>query len=158
MSQDQNPKTKTETKRKQTVPVAEKLVFFNKQYPNGCILTEQIEMLGRPFYRATITPDIADPARYFTGHAPAVSESGVIFRKATLLEGAEISAVAMAISLVMSYEMAYDSQRPHQKTKPGVCQECGRIWRKTEDDESGLIGTCPECRIKKRLFSRLKLL
>lgn len=44
MSQDQNPKTKTETKRKQTVPVAERLMFFNKKYPNGCIRTKQIEM------------------------------------------------------------------------------------------------------------------
>ena len=60
--------------------MAKRLMFFNKQYPNGCIRTEQIEMLGRPFYRATITPDIANPARYFTGHAPAVSKSGVIFR------------------------------------------------------------------------------
>ncbi len=54
MSQDEPPKTKTETKRKQTLTVAERLMFFNKQYPNGCIRTEQIEMLGRPFYRATI--------------------------------------------------------------------------------------------------------
>ena len=158
MSQEQNPKTKTETKRKQTLTAAERLMSFNKKYPNGCIRTEQVEMLGRPFYRATVTPDIANPARYFTGHASAVSENGVIFRKATLLEGAEISAVAMALSLVISYEMTYDSQRLHQNTKPGVCQECGCIWRKTEDDESGLLGTCPECRFKKRLFSRLKLL
>jgi hypothetical protein len=158
MSQDQTPKTKTETKRKQTVSVAERLVLFNKQHPNGCIRTEQVGMFGRPFYRATIIPDIANPARFFTGHAPVTAESRFLFRKITLLEGAEISAVAMALSLVMSYEMAYDSQRPHQSTKPGVCQECGRIWRKTDYDESGLLGTCPECRIKKRLFSRLKLL
>ena len=58
MSQEQNPKTKTETKNKQTLSVAERLKFFNKQYPNGCIRTEQVEMLGRPFYRATVTPDI----------------------------------------------------------------------------------------------------
>jgi len=158
MSQEQNPKTKTETKRKQTVPVAERLMFFNKQYPNGSIRTEQVEMLGRPLYRATVTPDIANPARYFTGHAPAVSESGSIFWRTSLLEGAEISAVAMALSLVMSNEMAYESQRLHQKTKPGVCQKCGRVWKRTDDQNGGILGTCPECRIKKRLFSRLKLL
>ena len=158
MSQEQNPKTKTGTKRKQTVPVAERLMFFNKQHPNGCIRTEQVEMLGRPFYRATVTPDIANPARYFTGHASAVSESGVIFRKATLLDRAEISAVRMALSLVISYEMAYDSQRLHQNTKPGVCQECGRVWKRTNDQDGSIFRTCPECRIKKSLFSRLKLL
>jgi hypothetical protein len=157
MSQDEPPKTKTLTKRKQTVSVAERLMFFNKKYPNGCIRTEQIEMLGQPFYRATVTPDIANPARFFTGHAPALLERGIIFRRATLLDKAEVSAVAMALSLVMSCEMAYGSQRLHQNTKPGVCQECGRVWKRTDDQDSSILGTCPECNIKKRLFSRLKL-
>ena len=55
MSQEQNPKTKTGTKRKQTVPVAERLMFFNKQHPNGCIRTEQVGMPGRAFCKMTFT-------------------------------------------------------------------------------------------------------
>ncbi len=138
--------------------MAERLMFFNKQHPNGCIRTEQVEMLGRPFYRATVTPDIANPARYFTGHAPAVSETGAIFRKTCLLAGAEESAVALALSLVVSGNAEQKNDNQSHEVKTGVCQECGRIWRKTGDDESGLLGTCPECRIKKRLFSRLRVL
>jgi len=111
-----------------------------------------IEMLGRPFYWATITPDIANPARYFTGHALATSETGSIFRKTFLREGAEESAVALALSLVVFCEADHVDHNPSHAAKPGVCQECGRIWRKTEDDEGGLLGTCPECSVKKHLF------
>lgn len=87
--------------------MAERLTFFNKQYPNCCIRTEQIEMLGRPYYRAAVTPNISNPARYFTGHAPAISEAG-IFGKTTLLEGAEAFAVDMALSLVITGEAAHN--------------------------------------------------
>ena len=132
--------------------MADRLMFFNKKFPIGCIRTEQVEMLGRPFYRAIVTPDIANPARYFTGHAPAVTETGAIFRKTCLLAGAEESVVALALSLVVSGEAGQEANDQSHEPKTDGCQECGRIWRKTEDDESGLLGICPECRIKKRPY------
>ncbi len=157
MSQEQLPKTKTGTKTKQTLPVAERLVFFNKQHPNGCIWTEQVEMLGRPFYRATVTPDVANPARFFTGHAPAISESRFNFRKTHFLEGAEESAVALALSLVLADKTDHVDHNEPYMPKTGVCQECGLIWNKADDQGSNILGTCPECRIKKRLFSKMKV-
>ncbi len=138
--------------------MTERLMFFNKRYPYGCIRTEQVELSGKPFYRATITPDIANPARYFTGHAPAVAEKGLIFRKTTLLEGAEQAAVDSALLLVVPVTADDSAQNGGHKTKTGVCQECGSVWKRTDDQDSGILGTCPECRIKKRLFLRLKVL
>ena len=126
MSQEQPPKTKTETKTKQTLPVAERLMFFNKQHPNGCIRTEQVEMLGRPFYRATVTPDIANPTRFFTGHAPALSESRFIFRKTYFLEGAEESAVALALSLSVAEETDHADHNEPYMPKTGVCRDADR--------------------------------
>jgi rubrerythrin len=155
MSQEHPPQIQTETKNKQTPSMAERLIFFNKRYPNGCIRTEQTKMLGWPYYRATIIPDISNPARYFNGHSPAVSKAGIL-QKTTLLAEAEASAVNMALSLLATGEECHADQNPAHAPKTGVCQQCGRVWRRTE--QNSILGICPECQLKKRLFSRLTVL
>ncbi len=114
-------------------------------------------MLGWPFYRATVTPDVANPARFFTGHAQALSESRFIFWKTSFLDGAEESAVALALSLAFAGEEKRADHNEPYMPKTGVCQECGLIWNKAKDQGSNILGTCPECRIKKRLFAKIKV-
>jgi rubrerythrin len=42
--------------------------------------------------------------------------------------------------------------------RPVVCRDCGRIWEKDRNGKSELLTTCPECQIKKKIFSKLRIL
>jgi len=51
------------------------------------------------------------------------------------------------------------TKRKMSKTKrPVVCRECGRIWEKDRNGKSEILITCPECQIKKKIFSKLRIL
>jgi len=152
MSQDEPPKTKTEIKRKQKVSVAERLMFFNKKYPNGCIRTKQIEMLGRPFYRATVNPDIANPARYFTGHAPATSETGSIFRKTFLLDGAEVDCVIDTGSSIIPVEIKSGS-KVILSTLRGLSS-----FIETYKEKVSLTYVITTCRVPEKLLDKITVL
>jgi len=81
--------------------VSDRVLFFNDNFPNGSITSE---LLSRPedtmiVVKATVTPDLKNPERYFTGHAQEVIGSNYI-TKTSALEVAETSAVGRALGLM----------------------------------------------------------
>jgi hypothetical protein len=51
------------------------------------------------------------------------------------------------------------TKRKKTKTKrPVVCRDCGRVWEKDRNGRSEILITCPECEIKKKIFSKLRIL
>jgi hypothetical protein len=47
----------------------------------------------------------------------------------------------------------HNSKRP----KLAVCNKCGRVWEKTRDKKSGILKTCPECKMKRKIVSGIKI-
>ena len=82
---------------KEYSPVESRIAIFTNQNPNGAIRTE---IIGNPsewvFMRATITPDIEKPERYFTGHSQAKWVGNINGQSA--LENAETSAIGRALA------------------------------------------------------------
>lgn len=68
---------------------------FNKDYPNGSIITQRImvEEPGIEVFKATVTPDCDKPNRYFTAYG---------FSKESLIE-AEDLAVIRALQALWFY-------------------------------------------------------
>jgi len=51
------------------------------------------------------------------------------------------------------------TKRKKTKTKrPVVCCDCGRVWEKDRNGKRDILITCPECQIKKKIFSKLRIL
>lgn len=51
------------------------------------------------------------------------------------------------------------NKRKKTRTKRSVvCPECGRVWEKERDGKKEILVTCPECEIKKKIFSKLRIL
>jgi rubrerythrin len=42
--------------------------------------------------------------------------------------------------------------------RPVVCRKCGRVWEKDRNGKSEILTTCPECEIKRKIFSKIKIL
>jgi hypothetical protein len=52
-----------------------------------------------------------------------------------------------------------NNKRKTPKTKrPVVCSDCGRVWEKDRNGKSELLTTCPECVVKRKIFSKLRIL
>ncbi len=88
-----------EIKGKSYVLVADRVIYFNETYPNGCIQTEQLASEDRVEFKAVVIPDVYKPERFFTGHSQAVWGDGYI-NKTSALENAETSAVGRALALM----------------------------------------------------------
>lgn len=92
-------------KGKKYVLVADRIIYFNAEYPNGCIITQKIvgetadDDLGRVEFKAKVVPDTDKPDRYFTGHSQAVWGEGFI-NKTSAMENAETSAVGRALAMM----------------------------------------------------------
>ena len=58
-------------KGKKYVLVSDRVVYFNETYPNGCIESELLSDTEsqRVVFKTTVTPDVANPSRKFTGYA-----------------------------------------------------------------------------------------
>ena len=58
-------------KGKQYIQVADRVLFFNEEFPNGSITTELVSDYDAQtiVIKATATPDIDKPLRKFTGYA-----------------------------------------------------------------------------------------
>ena len=82
---------------KDYVMVKDRIIFFNENFPNGSITTELIEMTDRFIVKATVTPDMENPVRYFTGHAEEVVGSSQI-NKTSALENAETGAIGRSLA------------------------------------------------------------
>jgi len=90
-------------KGKLYVPVSERVLYFNQEYPDGSITTE---LLSAPeakhiVVKATVTPHTIQDrrGRVFIGHSQAVIGEGMV-NKTAALENAETSAVGRALAMM----------------------------------------------------------
>lgn len=114
------------------VLVSDRVVYFNEQYPNGCIKTEYTEQDTRVSFKATVIPDIDKPERFFIGHSQAVWGVGMV-NKTSALENAETSAVGralafMGIGVIESIASVDEINKAKQTDKVieelGNCDQC----------------------------------
>lgn len=83
------------------VEVSQRVLFFNKNYPNGSIVTERQDDTDRIVFKAIVTPDCKEPERFFTGHSQAsFNDQYSVVNKTSALENAETSAVGRALGLM----------------------------------------------------------
>jgi len=86
-------------KGKDYVLVADRVIYFNEQYPMGSISTEIVRYEQKQvIIKATIKPEV-DNARIFTGYSQAIEGEGFI-NKTSALENAETSAVGRALAMM----------------------------------------------------------
>jgi hypothetical protein len=159
--------TKTEkTKRKIYLLLPQKLAMFHEQYPNGCIQTQQMEDQDCISYKAFIIPDVKTPSRFFTGHYHAGSKYRV--HESSLSGKAENAAVARAFTFMgiglrksetdQTTRQSEDQKQKDSKTKkPAVCSVCGRLWAHEINGNESIFRVCPECKIKRRIFSKIRI-
>jgi len=83
-------------KWKEYTPVAERLRFFNENYPNWSIRTERTRDGKMEIFKATIIPDTSNLERYFSWTSQAVRWDGHI-NKTSALENCETSAIWRAL-------------------------------------------------------------
>ena len=86
-------------KGKDYIQVVDRVIFFNENYPNGCIQTKVVDDGNKVIASARVTPDVANPKRFFTGNSQAVWGDGYI-NKTSALENAETSAVGRALGMM----------------------------------------------------------
>lgn len=86
---------------KDYVLVSDRILYFNDTYENWCITTEIVEMQDKEVHvKATVIPDVANPARFFTGHSQEVNDGKNFINKTSMLENAETSAVGRALAMM----------------------------------------------------------
>ena len=82
------------------VMVKDRVIHFNKEYPNGCIRSKLVDRIDSVvIFESTVIPDIDKPERYFTGHAEEEIGSSQI-NKTSALENCETSAVGRALAMM----------------------------------------------------------
>lgn len=88
-------------KGKKYVQVSDRILYFNEEYPSGCIKTELISYEDKQIVvKALVYPDNTAPmSRYFTGYAQEIEGEGYI-NKTSALENAETSAVGRALAMM----------------------------------------------------------
>ena len=66
------------------ITVDERVELFHELYPNGMIVTTLLKIENdQIMFRATATPDVEKPERYFTGHAEEIVGSSQINKTST---------------------------------------------------------------------------
>lgn len=86
---------------KEYVLVADRILFFNEEYPAGSISTELVSNWDseKIVVKATVMPDVEIPQRIFTGYSQTVIGQGMV-NKSAALENAETSAVGRALAML----------------------------------------------------------
>ena len=115
---------KIQIKGKDYIEVNERVKQFHKDYPNGSITTELIEMTDRFITKTTVIPDVKNPDRKFTGIAYEKEDSTFI-NKTSALENCETSSCGRALGMlgigidtsIASYNEVANSVE-QQKDKP----------------------------------------
>ena len=121
---------KIQIKGKDYIEVNERVKQFHKDYPNGSITTELIEMTDRFITKTTVIPDVKNPDRKFTGIAYEKEDSTFI-NKTSALENCETSSVGRSMGFlglgidtsIASYDEvanAVEQQKDKPKTIPPV--------------------------------------
>lgn len=88
-------------KGKEYVEVKERVKYFNETYKNGSIATERLNVEGKEYFKATVTPDVANPLRIFVGHSQASFDDISSFvNKTSATENSETSAVGRALAMM----------------------------------------------------------
>ena len=72
---------------------------FNRLYPNGSIVVQRImtEETGIEMFKATVTPDLEKPERYFSAYADMLRDT-----TANALEVAQDKAIENALKLLLT--------------------------------------------------------
>ena len=132
--------------------VKDRVLEFNRLYPNGCIKTEQLESTDRVEFKATVTPDVKNPVRFFTGHSQAVWGEGMV-NKTSALENAETSAVGRALALmgigvIDSIASADELKKAETNYDPSLekapfCSLCGQEGIKAKTPQGRVFWSCP---------------
>jgi predicted Zn-ribbon and HTH transcriptional regulator len=169
MPQNLPTETKTgKTKRKISLSLLQKLTIFHEQYPNGCIQTKQMEDQDCLSYRALIIPDVEKPTRFFTGHYYVGSKYKVLesfFSRKAENAAVERAFMFMGIGLKKSdnnqrinqLQKQTEKQKGPVTKKPAVCSECGRVWEHEINGDNSLLRICPDCKLKRKIFSKLRI-
>lgn len=87
---------------KNYIEVKDRVVEFNKDYPNGSITSEIVQQDDKLItMRATVTPDCDKPERKFTGTAQEWKDDPKsMVNKTSFVENCETSAVGRALALI----------------------------------------------------------
>jgi len=121
-------------KGSQYVLVSDRIIYFNENYPNGSIVTDLISdpLSDVVIVKATVFPDMANPARTFTGYSQAVKGAGFI-NKTAALENAETSAVGRALAMlgigVIDSVASVDEINKAQGTDPKLAKAKQDVWQ-----------------------------
>ena len=146
---------------KSYVLVADRVSYFNSTYPNGSIITEIISNeSGKVIIKATITPDITIPGRFFTGHSQADEKQGMV-NKMAAVENCETSAVGRAMAMlgigvidsiasvdemnkagVPRESMAKSPDDDNNEFKGSVCKDCGAKIAVSQSGKPYCINRC----------------
>lgn len=86
-------------KGKKYVLVSDRVLYFNENYPNGCIQTVRETVWDKEIIKAVVCPDCDKPSRIFTWYSQATWGDGFI-NKTSALENAETSAVGRALAFM----------------------------------------------------------
>lgn len=88
-------------KGKDYVLVSDRILYFNKNYTKGSITTEIIKYdKNQVFMKATVTPDVDVPNRFFVWHSQEVNNGSNFINTTSMLENAETAAVGRALWLM----------------------------------------------------------
>ena len=137
MKSDKSLKEKAvNIKGKQYVQVADRILFFNENYENGCIQTELLSTpdAARVVVKATVYPHGLDSgAVRFTGHAQEVVGEGNINRTSAL-ENAETSAVGRALAMmgIGVIESVASADELRKASKPATAPKPANVYAMTE--------------------------
>jgi hypothetical protein len=83
---------------KSYVLVSDRIIYFNDNYPKGCITTEVKQEDNKVFAIAKVYPEGLE-GRYFTGHSQEIEGSSYI-NKTSAVENCETSAVGRALAMM----------------------------------------------------------
>lgn len=88
-------------KGKKYVLVADRILYFNQEYPNGRIKTylKSSPEAERVVIKAIVTPDVDNSQRCFTGYSQALWGDGYI-NKTSAIENCETSAIGRALAMM----------------------------------------------------------
>lgn len=86
-------------KGKQYVQVADRILYFNEQYKEGCITTDLVRYENKQIIIACKAYPEGLTGRYFSGYAQEIEGEGYI-NKTSALENAETSAVGRALAMM----------------------------------------------------------